>query len=635
MTPRARSLRTQLLAAIVVVVLVAAAISLVVGAVLTRRAVDRSVLQDVSQQADLLAERERVALLPLGHLQVAATVPRAPGRARRRRAARPAVEVPPGRRRRAGPNGTISVDGKDWFYAARPVAGKALVLLRPRVVGAATWRPYLEGLLIAAGDRRRARGGDLVSARAPDRPARCDASPRRRERLAAGVAPGAVPAEGAAELVSLAESFNHMAIELEHARDAERAFLLSVSHELKTPLTAVLGYAEGLGTATIDADAAAATIAKEGRASRPPRAGHARSRADEQARVQRAQRAGRSRARSRPSAARRHEAQAAPSGSSSCSTPTDDAQAHGDADRSCRRSRTSSRTRCASPPAGGTVRIVARTGLARSRGRRPGPAAGRDPARVRALLPPLALRRQPAGRHGARPRDRRRARARDGRRRRRAEPAGPHALLDPAAARARPPVVRSQLLQRQPRVGLIDQRRDRASRRRRRFRSPPRAARRARRSCARSPRRVSPSARPRAAASARGDRACERDALALARRQPRHALVDELAEADRRASASTAASRSAPRSSSTSSTFSRALRNGMRCASCATSAISLAAHPLVRRAAEHDDLSRVGRLEAREQVEQRRLARAGTARHRREARRAEARVDPVEHAARP
>ena len=64
-----RSLRMQLLAAIVVVVLVAAAISLVVGAVLTRRAVDRSVLQDVAQQADLLAERERIALLPLGHLE--------------------------------------------------------------------------------------------------------------------------------------------------------------------------------------------------------------------------------------------------------------------------------------------------------------------------------------------------------------------------------------------------------------------------------------------------------------------------------------------------------------------------------------------------------------------------------------
>ena len=69
MKVRARSLRTQLLAAIVFVVLLSAAISLVAGALLTRRAVDRSVLQDVSQQADLLAKRERVALLPLAHLE--------------------------------------------------------------------------------------------------------------------------------------------------------------------------------------------------------------------------------------------------------------------------------------------------------------------------------------------------------------------------------------------------------------------------------------------------------------------------------------------------------------------------------------------------------------------------------------
>src|ERR1041385_6021593 len=63
---RPRSLRTQLLAAIAIVVVSSAAISLAAGAVLTRRAVQHSILQDVSQQADLLAQRERVALLPLG-----------------------------------------------------------------------------------------------------------------------------------------------------------------------------------------------------------------------------------------------------------------------------------------------------------------------------------------------------------------------------------------------------------------------------------------------------------------------------------------------------------------------------------------------------------------------------------------
>ena len=37
-----------------------------------------------------------------------------------------------------------------------------------------------------------------------------------------------------------------MAEQLHKAKEAERNFLLSVSHELKTPLTAIRGYAEAL-----------------------------------------------------------------------------------------------------------------------------------------------------------------------------------------------------------------------------------------------------------------------------------------------------------------------------------------------------------------------------------------------------
>jgi len=55
-----------------------------------------------------------------------------------------------------------------------------------------------------------------------------------------------VPVEGSRELAALASSFNKMADQLLRARAAERAFLLSVSHELKTPLTAIRGYADAL-----------------------------------------------------------------------------------------------------------------------------------------------------------------------------------------------------------------------------------------------------------------------------------------------------------------------------------------------------------------------------------------------------
>jgi signal transduction histidine kinase len=69
-----------------------------------------------------------------------------------------------------------------------------------------------------------------------------------------------LPREGSSELASLAEAFNQMAAQLAASREAERDFLLSVSHELKTPLTAIRGYAEGLGEGVFEADEAARTI---------------------------------------------------------------------------------------------------------------------------------------------------------------------------------------------------------------------------------------------------------------------------------------------------------------------------------------------------------------------------------------
>lgn len=61
-----------------------------------------------------------------------------------------------------------------------------------------------------------------------------------------------VPVNGTDELAQLAMSFNQMSGQLARARESERAFLLSVSHELKTPLTAIRGYGEALrdGAAT-------------------------------------------------------------------------------------------------------------------------------------------------------------------------------------------------------------------------------------------------------------------------------------------------------------------------------------------------------------------------------------------------
>jgi two-component system sensor histidine kinase BaeS len=55
------------------------------------------------------------------------------------------------------------------------------------------------------------------------------------------------------ELAELGRALNAMAAELELARHGERQFLLSVSHDLRTPLTSIRGYAEALTDGTIPA----------------------------------------------------------------------------------------------------------------------------------------------------------------------------------------------------------------------------------------------------------------------------------------------------------------------------------------------------------------------------------------------
>jgi two-component system sensor histidine kinase BaeS len=101
----------------------------------------------------------------------------------------------------------------------------------------------------------------LLLARRIARPVRRVAAASRE--LARGEHPDPVPVEGGTELETLARAFNDLAVQLARAREAERSFLLSVSHELKTPLTAIRGYAEAVEDGAIDAREAAATVALE------------------------------------------------------------------------------------------------------------------------------------------------------------------------------------------------------------------------------------------------------------------------------------------------------------------------------------------------------------------------------------
>ena len=61
-----------------------------------------------------------------------------------------------------------------------------------------------------------------------------------------------VRVDGDGEVAEVASAFNDMAAGLERAQTEQRAFLASVGHELKTPLTTVQGYTEALLDGTVD-----------------------------------------------------------------------------------------------------------------------------------------------------------------------------------------------------------------------------------------------------------------------------------------------------------------------------------------------------------------------------------------------
>lgn len=67
------------------------------------------------------------------------------------------------------------------------------------------------------------------------------------------------------ELAELSRNVNGMAEALERSRALEQQFLLSVSHDLRTPLTSIRGYAEAISDGAGDPRRAAAVISSESR----------------------------------------------------------------------------------------------------------------------------------------------------------------------------------------------------------------------------------------------------------------------------------------------------------------------------------------------------------------------------------
>ena len=260
---RGSSLRSRLFQAIGVVVIICVAFTIGVGLVLTRRAVEKTTLQEVALQADIIATIQSsgagsVSIPDLLQTQ-SETLLRDPNVV-----PQPARSLLTRVPNHASVQGTLTRKGATYYYAARWGNPGYIVLLRPVSTATSLLSSYVWGLLIAAG------AGGLLAALAAFLVARRISRPVDRiafaaRTLAGGTRPEPVPVEGATEIATLAASFNALVEQLERAQEAERNFLLSVSHELKTPLTAIRGYAEAVEDGAIDPREAAATVTAEAR----------------------------------------------------------------------------------------------------------------------------------------------------------------------------------------------------------------------------------------------------------------------------------------------------------------------------------------------------------------------------------
>jgi two-component system sensor histidine kinase BaeS len=261
--------------ATVLIVIASIGVAFGVGVLLTRNAVETANIDGLNHQAELIKNQEESAILPFSaarQSRLRSFLAKQHEQITVFRLKQPPLYLPDSQYEdlltSQAAKGTVTKDGTRYIDAAganiknRP--GYAFMLLRPSSLKVSGWAPFLRALLIAGaiGAALAALGSAIL--------ARWIAGPVQRvaqasRSLAEGVSPDPVPLAGSAELAILAQTFNDMAAQLNRAREAERNFLLSVSHELKTPLAAIRGYAEGLDDGVFSADEAATTIREEAR----------------------------------------------------------------------------------------------------------------------------------------------------------------------------------------------------------------------------------------------------------------------------------------------------------------------------------------------------------------------------------
>ena len=263
-----RSLRARLFAGIALTLAVSTVVMLAVGAILTRRSLDTDARQALDRQVELIVAQHAASRLPTGQTAVGRFLATEQERVAILLPAQAELLLPADAartlRRQGQADGTVEVRGEPFMFAARLGSGDAIVLLRATRNQSADWHPFFVGLAIAA------LVGALLAAVAAFLLARAVARPVSRvaeasRRLAEGESPEPLPVEGSTELRQLSTAFNELSDELHRAQDAERSFLLTVSHELKTPLTAIRGHAEALADSVVSAERAGEVIEREAR----------------------------------------------------------------------------------------------------------------------------------------------------------------------------------------------------------------------------------------------------------------------------------------------------------------------------------------------------------------------------------
>ncbi|WP_404390786.1 sensor histidine kinase [Humibacillus xanthopallidus] len=145
------------------------------------------------------------------------------------------------------------IDGGAVLVEGRPTDAGGIVLVQRRADATADSdrlvRRVLLALAIAAAV---AIAVSAAMARRLARPLRRTAD--AAHSLAAGGRDVAVPVEGPTEVAEVASALNTLSSSLTRSEGRQRDFLLSVSHDLRTPLTGISGYAESLASGVVPPD---------------------------------------------------------------------------------------------------------------------------------------------------------------------------------------------------------------------------------------------------------------------------------------------------------------------------------------------------------------------------------------------